>query len=263
MVYILLTKKIIKIVSFIIFAGSTFFMCATSARNISFNSDSNDHYGLSLNQSLVISENELLQKKLGALNGDPDAAFKLMIHFAYGMADDFESIKWSIIAAENGHNEGMYFLANDLLYYSDGDGLKIRGVFWLYLMAKNNYRETLDWLKDIGYSLESAQPPSNDLFPDYYTNLSEIEISKCKIGALQGNKKAAWILGKYYSEIKMDNELLEYWYRIGAQNGDTECQYKLGQIMSDKENIFEKIRGGFWLNQAIKNGYDKTPANSN
>jgi hypothetical protein len=62
--------------------------------------------------------------------------------------------------------------------------------------------------------------------------------------------KAALFLGKYYSEITVDNGLSEYWYRIGAQNGSSDCKYRLGQIMIGRNNEHDQIRGKFWLEQA-------------
>jgi TPR repeat protein len=126
-------------------------------------------------------------------------------------------------------------------------------------MAKIGYRldSTERELNRLGYTLETAQPPEDSFFPDNYAQLSETELDLCKTGALQGNRKAALLLGKYYEEITVDNELSEYWYRIGAQNGSPECQYKLGQILRGKDNQEDQIRGRFWLDRAAQNGYNE------
>ena len=206
-------------------------------------------------RKFIIPDAELPQITLDALNGDPNAAFKLQLHFSV-LWDNSDAFNWRIIGAENGHLESKYSLAIHFLdkYNYDND-LKARGVFWLYGLAKIDYRETEKWLKDVGYTLKTAQPENDSLFPNDYKRLSKAKLAKCKTGALRGNKKAAWLLGKYYMEIIKDVELSEYWYRIGAQNGNQECQYILGQIMNAKEDEFEQVRGQFWLDQANKNGY--------
>lgn len=85
------------------------------------------------------------------------------------------------------------------------------------------------------------------------SQLSEIELEAIKTGALQGNRKAALLLGTYFEKIVGDAELSKHWYRIGAQNGCPESQYRLGQILSAKEDRLDQIRGQFWLERAIKN----------
>jgi TPR repeat protein len=211
----------------------------------------------------IIPEEELQQKIIGALNGDLKSTASLMSHYGFGVRDYYEWCKWIFIAAENGLGEGHYLLS----VFSDSEDVdaKTRGIFWLYTMVKNRYRATETDLNKRGYTLNTAKPPDDDHFPDNYLQLSETEIADCKIGALKGNGKAALLLGKYYSEIKIDYELFdylfsssheEYWYRIGAQNGSPECQYELGQILLRKDDELNKIRGNFWLRQAIQNGYN-------
>jgi len=223
-------------------------------KNTSCDIDFSGRRVISLNQRFIISENELPQVILDALKGDTNAAFKVMLHFNAGMSDSINGFKWRIIGAENGHHETQNSLVNVLLNFSDDDDSETRGIFWLYELAKIGYEGIEDDLQDYNYTPETVQPPDDSLFPDNYVLLSETELAECKTGALRGNRKAAQLLGKYYSEIKVDDELSEYWYRIGAQNGSPECQYILGQIMIAREDEFDQIRGRFWLDRAIKNG---------
>jgi len=218
-----------------------------------------------------ISERELPQKIINALNGDPELAEAVRFHYSQWIHDHVEAFKWDHIGAENGSFELRRRLASILLEYnidvlqifqnptmSDIEvETKTRGIFWLYTLVKNNYKleSTIPWLNRHGFTLETASPPSDDLFPNEYIHLTEIEISNCKTGALQGNRKAALLLGKYYSEVEIDKELSEYWFRIGAQNGSPECMYYLGQIMLIKDDELKQVRGRFWIEQAAHNGY--------
>jgi TPR repeat protein len=207
-------------------------------------SDMGDGYPL-VNPSYFFSEDELPQKKRVALAGDPNVAENLSQYYKKQRDVSFE---WQIIGAENGNITSMYVLAGLFIDYNYDP--RIRGIFWLYMLAENNNQNAKEWLGDIGYTFETALPPDDNNFPDNYAQFSETELAHCKTGALQGNRKIALLLGKYYSEIAIDNELSEYWYRIGAQNGSSECQYKLGQILSGKDDEFDQVRGQYWLDHA-------------
>jgi len=123
-------------------------------------------------------------------------------------------------------------------------------------MAAIGYRDTEEWLLRVGYSLDTAQPPDDVLFLSDYTTLSEEEMIRIKEGALRGNGKAALILSQYFNEVARDAVSAEYWYRIGAQNGNIDCQYQYGNILSRKQDIIDQERGVFWINRAMQNGYD-------
>jgi TPR repeat protein len=199
----------------------------------------------------IIPENELLQKKLDSLSGDTKASLEVSYHYVHGYKNYDDLIQWFTIGAENGVPEIQYALADRLIDFSDNDfDSKTRGIFWRWKAIKNGYeikrKEIV--LKKQSFTLDESQPPNDERFPDTYAQLSETELLTYKTGALQGSKKAAWLLGKYYDEITLDKDLAEYWYRIGAQNGSSECQYILGQIMLKRDNEYDQIRGRFWLN---------------
>ncbi|MDR2409806.1 MAG: hypothetical protein LBE13_17085 [Bacteroidales bacterium] len=239
---------------FIFFFGGMMLMC-NSTNTLQLPKDFNSH---------IIPEDEMPKKIVEALAGSPDAANRIDWHYAFGIHDVDESLKWSYIGAENSHGESQYALANELLNFSADHESKIRGLFWLWKMVKNKYRETETkaWLQRLGYTLDTAQPPDDFHFPDAYLNLSDTRLVDYETGALQGNKKAAFMLGMYYDKRKTDRDRAEYWYRIGAQNGSPECQYSLGQILTKKDDKYNRIRGTFWLEQAVKNGYTGLPTNS-
>jgi hypothetical protein len=207
----------------------------------------------SATRGYIIPENELQQKKLEALSGDTKSALTVSYHYVHGYITGNEIIEWFTIGAENSEPEIQYALADRLINFSDNDpDCETRGIFWLYMAIKNGYKikESEALPNKLGYTPAKARPPSDKRFPGTNTRLSKTKLAAYKTGALQGNMKAALFLGKYYSETAVDNELSEYWYRIGAQNGTPECKYRLGQIMLGRDNEHDQIRGRFWLEQA-------------
>jgi len=207
-----------------------------------------------------IPENELPQKLLDALSGDIKASLTVSCHYVHREIIGNEIIHWFIIGAENGEPEIQYALADRLLNFSNNDlDSKIRGIFWLYKTIKKGYKkkESKAMMNKFGCNFAIARPPADKRFSHDYKQFTEDEIANCRIGALQGNGKAALLLGSYYSEIALDKDISEYWYRIGAQNGSSECQYRLGQILIGRDNEHDQIRGRFWLEQATRNGYKR------
>jgi hypothetical protein len=89
---------------------------------------------------------------LDALNGDPDAAFRLALHYGFGLDDIHENFKWLTIGAENGHLESTYGLTV-LVNNKNEYRIHIRGIFWLYQLARRGYRETEARLIKLGYSV--------------------------------------------------------------------------------------------------------------
>jgi hypothetical protein len=101
----------------------------------------------------------------------------------------------------------------------------------------------------MGLSLE-LMIPDDISFPYMHESISPQEIESCKEGALQGNGKASLIVADYYREIMDDVISMEYWYRIGAQNGNIECQRQYSHILNEKSDIYHQERGIFWLNRS-------------
>jgi len=219
----------------------------------------------SINAGLILTEDELSQKIPDALNGDQMAAYKIALHFHMGPArvqNMDKTLEWLAISVENGNSEAQYVLATIMINRrSHNEKFYTRGIFWLYGLARIAYMDTEAMLNRNGYTLETARPPDDSGFPFDYTKLFETELVKCEEGALRGNIKASLLLAKHYEEITGDNELAEYWYRIGAQNGSLECQYKLSQILSRKDDQLAQIRYKFWFDRVIKDGYDLNNGN--
>jgi len=219
-------------------------------------------HGIAISALVALTEDELSQQIPDALNGDPEAAYRIAKHFLIWVKDREKSLEWHEIAIENGELGVQYVFAKFLLNTRNNKEFNTRGVFWLYELAKIGHSDAEEQLGKIGYTLETSRPPDDSGFPFDYTRLSETELVPCEEGALRGNIKASLLLAKHYEEITGDNELAEYWYRIGAQNGSLECQYKLSQILSRKDDQLDQIRGKFWFDRVVKDGYNLNNGNN-
>jgi TPR repeat protein len=240
-------------------------MCTTKTNEISEQAS-----GYVTSSIFRLSESELAQNIPDALKGDPEAAYRIALHLGFVSRDPITGYEWVEIAIENGNLNAQIFYTR-VFVYDENKYFSTRGIFWLYGLAIISYDEYYEYygesakyyvedaeiqLNRFGYSTETAKPPDDDQFPHDFSQLSETELSACETGALQGNRKASFLLGKYYGEIAADNELSEFWYRIGAQNGNPACMYELGQIMSKKNDPLDQTRGKFWLGKAGQNGYN-------
>ena len=83
-----------------------------------------------LNAALVIPKEEIPALKVKALNGDPQAARRLVLHYGSGLAPPGAYDFWLKIGAENGDPISQYTLGMQLLNEPDRL-MKFRGVFWL------------------------------------------------------------------------------------------------------------------------------------
>jgi len=214
----------------------------------------------SSNNSYILSEKELAENKLAAVRGSGYAAYILTLHYAFGRGDESNGMIWYIIGAENGSLGSQYTLY--LILCNRGNDSHTRGIFWLYKLAVLNLtasNELFEPEKDLereGYTLETACPPSDTLFPFNYASLSTQQLEQCKEGALKGSGKAALIMAQYFGLVAKDADLAEYWYQIGSQNGNAECQYQFGNILLGKEDELDRERGQFWQTRALENGYE-------
>jgi TPR repeat protein len=76
-----------------------------------------------------------------------------------------------------------------------------------------------------------------------------------KDGALRGSGQAAFVIAEHYFRAG-DMKSAEYWYRIGAQNGNAGCMYAFGSMLVEKQNRLDQERGRYWLARASKAGMD-------
>jgi hypothetical protein len=205
---------------------------------------------ISPSSSTLIPVKELKELSLKAMRGDGEAAKRISRHYSIGYNDASMGLYWAVIGAENDYSDSQWSVSYQLTY---SNSLDTRGIFWCIQAARKGKEYAIDNLRRLGIS------PDIQYFEEIeYTNtggsLSEDEIAAIRENALKGSGRAALALSNYYSTMN-DNELMEYWYKIGAQNGDSECQYKYGQTLKTKEGIYNHERGNFWINRAIKNGF--------
>jgi TPR repeat protein len=200
--------------------------------------------------SLIIPAQELEELSIKAIRGDGEAAMRISQHYSIGHNDESIGLYWDTIGAENDHTGNQWNLSYSLMY---SNKLDMRGIFWCIQAARGGEEYAINKLRRLGIS------PDTQYFDEIvYTNndgiSSENEIEACTENALKGSTKAALVLANYYRKIN-DKQSMGYWYRIGAQNGNPECQYSYGQILKQKEGEDNHIRGDFWINKAIKNGF--------
>jgi TPR repeat protein len=196
----------------------------------------------------IASRTELEQLSLKAVRGDIPAAQKLGWHYS----EEIHALDtyWFTIGAESGDSICQWSLACALTFDNKTD---TRGIFWTKTAARNNDDSAIRQLGYLGISPDEG-PPDDSRFIFESGELSESDLEACKDGALQGSQKAALVLAEHYRAAN-DAESAEYWYRIGAQNGNAECQYRYSQILFYKPTELDRERGKFWLNRATENGY--------
>jgi TPR repeat protein len=200
--------------------------------------------------SFLRSASELEALALEAMRGSGEAAINLVKYYHFGIFEEEKALPWALIGAENGHVISAYNTAFFLLNNNQND---LRGIYWLYIAANKGNPLAKERLIHLGLPLELSIP-DNSSFPDTYENISSGLIKQCEEGASQGNGQAALIAAEYYRKIAKDAVSAEYWYRIGAQNGNQECQYHLGLILKEKQDILDQARGEFWLLRSKRNG---------
>ncbi|GHV87842.1 hypothetical protein AGMMS50267_02020 [Spirochaetia bacterium] len=211
-----------------------------------------------------LSESELKRLSFEAMGGSAEAAERVAKHYwavykkNYMVSDESPDkqarIAWELIGAENGSGEGRYNTA----YYFSGWGFSLskipRAVFWLRLEARNGYNSAMGWLVREAIPLD-FDFPSDDSFPDSYKDMTAEMLGACEEAALNGSGKAALLLGGYYMSIVNNVDLAEYWYRIGAQNGNPLCQSDIASFYGLKGDRLNGARATFWGNKAEENGY--------
>jgi TPR repeat protein len=193
-----------------------------------------------------LSSTDIKYFSIEAMRGNSEVALKLAQYYRYSINDEKEAYKWELIGAENGNIISQHNTAYDLLYHNKND---LRGIYWLRIAAENGDQAARNrLLNQLGLTLD-LDLKDDSFFYLKYENMSEDLFEDCIRDALQGNGKPALILANYYQRTN-DMVNTEYWYRIGAQNGNDECKYKLGLILSGKPELLDKERGKYWLNYA-------------
>ena len=154
-----------------------------------------------------------------------------------------------ILAAENdpfsiaGFNLGSYYEM-----YKDKSPLNIlRSKYWF--SKSNNSSDELNKVSEIKYSCKNKYVDYEDLLKLYEA-------------AMLGDETAPWILYNYCTKLEnllkcgtdfipeLDNKA--FWLRIGAQNGNIQCQRVYGKLLKAENDNYSQKRGIFWL-EKIRN----------
>lgn len=83
-----------------------------------------------MQDSLQLSDAELLKLKKDALDGAPSAGYQLMEYYAVYKRDDKQTLYWAQIAAENGDANNAYNYASFLADDEDDLMNLLRARFW-------------------------------------------------------------------------------------------------------------------------------------
>jgi len=193
----------------------------------------------------AISSSEIPSLELAAMMGDGEIALRLSQYYGLTCSDSNQEDLWELIGAENGNDICMYNIANTFFYKNN---YIFRGIYWYRTAAKNGNifaKEQLDLLK-VSYDFDD---PSDLFFQSMPKYLNNEQKKECGESALKGSGVAALILAKFFRDITNENDKAEYWFRIGAQNGNNECQQIFGFMLKSKSDIINQERGNFWINR--------------
>ena len=195
----------------------------------------------------ILTEEEYKRNVIQALNGDLYTAYNLLEHhLSIPMQSKEEFVKktlyWAIISAENDtYGRNMYTLYSfNKTYNFISD---VRSIFWLRKSAQLKYKDSLEEIKLLKISIENE---NNQDITTYDFNLDEFK--KC---AESGNQYAVIELLKYYKTTN-DTEQINYWLRIGAQNGSKECMKEYAALLKQSTDEYDNIRAKFWEQKAKK-----------
>ena len=202
---------------------------------------------------------ELIDLTKKALEGNIEAGVRVNDYYALSVFDHDEGLKWVEFLAEANLSNSQYTMWYYLNYDNKGsEHEKARGLYWLFLAAKNGNERSQKIIKDENLKLESSYPTlSEDIYKKENDEISDYEIKVLIDYALRGGKKEAYRLYEYYQDYKKDETEAAYWLRIGAQNKDSDCQYEYGKYLLGKDDEYSKIRGSFWIRKASNNGNEE------
>jgi hypothetical protein len=84
--------------------------------------------------------------------------------------------------------------------------------------------------------------------------LTKDKKARLEVEALKGSARAAREIALFHGT--RDDDLMEYWSWIGAENGDPICQHNYASILLGKADEYSRMRGIYWLKKAARNGVD-------
>jgi len=85
-------------------------------------------------------------------------------------------------------------------------------------------------------------------------DLAESQRAQLEAEALKGSPEAARTLANFHFIVRGDREATLRWYTVGAENGDSSCQYALYGLLKVEPDPSTKLRARFWLKKAADGG---------
>jgi hypothetical protein len=85
--------------------------------------------------------------------------------------------------------------------------------------------------------------------------LKSSELRKLSLKAMQGNGDAALRVARHYTFGMQDEIMGNYWFIIGAENGDAKSQWNISYALNSPPLSNDiTTRGIFWIRKAAENG---------
>jgi hypothetical protein len=85
-------------------------------------------------------------------------------------------------------------------------------------------------------------------------DLTDSQRRQLESDALEGSPEAARTLANFHFIVRGDREATLRWYTVGAENGDSSCQYALYGLLKVESNPDTRLRAHFWLKKAADGG---------
>lgn len=204
--------------------------------NIYCNENEKEYYLVS---NPEISFSEVDKYKELTLMGNIEATSKLLDYYTLENFDKETLLFWGEIASENNAKYLMYNYSQILL---DKEIKNLRGLYWLFLAKEKGVDFAIKDCSKIAFEFADDSLFSN-------TKVTSENLEYYENGALRGSGLAALGLAEYFEDAE-DSNNYTYWYRIGAQNGSSECQLKYAEILKESSLSMDVIRSNFWFEKA-------------
>ncbi|RUL78222.1 hypothetical protein [Dyella choica] len=98
-----------------------------------------------------------------------------------------------------------------------------------------------------------AAPSQDFLEKDYVLNSQQRQ--ELIEQALDGSGQAALRLSRFYSNVTLNLDEALKWAIIGAENGDSNCEYTAYGFLISRSSSDDRRRAQFWLKKAAGQGY--------
>lgn len=201
------------------------------------------HLGVLYYEGRYIPKNEVkahLYFFRGAVQNDPDAQFMIGKYFlstAHRFGDFQQAINYFTLASEQGHQEAIYLLFNELFYNKPGRRNRELALEWIKKGVELGDDKCLMHLAHI---YEKIEPWKNDeKAMELYLKGTERELDE-----------AMFHLGNYYQLGYGPNKQIDLveavkWYEEGAKYQNENCLVALANLYMNGIGVWEDFEKGF------------------